>query len=174
MQFAHFGRWSAVCSPIQLDNPKNIRIGERVRINKFCWLAAVALCDNPRPVLAFGDGCVVGHFCHIFATSKIVFGKNVLLADRVYVSDNQHSYEDPDVPVGQQKIRQMQEVEIGDDCWIGENVCILGAKIGKHCVIGANSVVTRDIPDYSVAVGSPAKVIKQYDFKRKEWYKNHD
>ena len=58
---------------------------------------------------------------------------------------------------------------IGDDSWIGENVCIIGASIGRHCVIGANAVVTKEIPDYCVAVGNPARVIKRYDFEQKDW-----
>ena len=63
----------------------------------------------------------------------------------------------------------MSEVTIGEDSWIGENVCICGASIGKHCVIGANSVVTKDIPDYCVAAGIPAKVIKKYNFEKNSW-----
>lgn len=168
-RFAAFGWRSVVRAPLQLDNPQGIRIGRRVRINRFGWLAAMPLCDNPHPVLEFGDGCIIGNFCHIYATSRISFGKNVLLADHVYVSDNQHAYEDPDTPIRLQPIRQMSDVEIGDDSWLGENVCVMGAKIGKHCVIGANSVVTHDIPDFCVAAGAPAKVIKQYDFKEKKW-----
>ena len=59
---------------------------------------------------------------------------------------------------------------IGDGTWIGTNVVRVGnIQIGKHCVIGANSVVTKDIPDYSVAAGIPAKVIKRYDFEEEEW-----
>ena len=54
---------------------------------------------------------------------------------------------------------------------MGENVCIIGASVGKHCVIGANSVVTKDIPDYSIAVGTPAKIIKRYDFNKERWCK---
>ena len=61
-------------------------------------------------------------------------------------------------------------IEIGDDSWIGINSVIVGnVRIGKHCVIGANSVVNKNIPDYSIAVGSPAKVIKRYNFEKKEW-----
>ena len=71
----------------------------------------------------------------------------------------------------EQPIIQNGTVEIGERSWLGENVCVLGAIIGKHCVIGANSVVTHDIPDYSVAVGAPAKVIRKYDFSSKEWIK---
>ena len=65
-------------------------------------------------------------------------------------------------------------VEIGEGSWLGENVCVLGTHIGKHCVIGANSVVTKDIPDYSVAVGIPAKVIKRFDLESKSWRRIDD
>lgn len=65
-----------------------------------------------------------------------------------------------------QPIIQKGTVEIGEGSWIGENVCIIGAHIGRHCVIGANSIVTKNIPDYSIAVGTPAK---DYDFEKKEW-----
>ena len=80
-----------------------------------------------------------------------------------------HGYEDIETPIKKQPIVQKKEVYIGDGSWLGENVCVIGASIGKHCVIGANSVVTKDIPDYSIAVGSPAKVIKQFDFKENKW-----
>ena len=71
-----------------------------------------------------------------------------------------------------QKIKQINHVEIGDGTWIGENVCILGVKIGKNCVIGANSVVTKDIPDYSVVVGSPAVIIKKFNITANRWEKS--
>jgi acetyltransferase-like isoleucine patch superfamily enzyme len=70
-----------------------------------------------------------------------------------------------------QPIQQIHEVEIGEGAWIGENVCIIGASVGKGCVIGANSVVTKNIPDYCVAVGAPAKIIKRYSFELNEWLK---
>jgi acetyltransferase-like isoleucine patch superfamily enzyme len=85
------------------------------------------------------------------------------------VSDNLHTYEDVNVPVIKQGIKQCEEVEIGEGSWIGENVCVIGAKVGRHCVIGANAVVTEDIPDYSVAVGMPAKVIKKYNPEKGIW-----
>jgi acetyltransferase-like isoleucine patch superfamily enzyme len=87
----------------------------------------------------------------------------------VYISDNQHGYENPDEYILNHYIVQRGSVEIGEGSWLGENVCVIGASIGRHCVIGANSVVTKDIPDYCVAVGSPASVIKTYDFDQKKW-----
>ena len=91
------------------------------------------------------------------------------MADKVFISDASHVFKNVSLPIFSQGMEMVNPVYIGDESWIGENVCIIGAKIGKHCVIGANSVVLHDIPDYSVAVGSPAKVIKKYDFETKEW-----
>lgn len=76
------------------------------------------------------------------------------------------------MPVSRQgvMVRNGAKVVIGEGSWLGTNVVVVGdVRIGKHCVIGANSVVTKDIPDYSVAAGTPCKVIKQYDFEREAW-----
>ena len=95
----------------------------------------------------------------------------MLTADKVYISDNVHDYHNIEIPVKEQPIVQKKEVCIGEGAWLGENVCVIGASVGKHSVVGANSVVTKDIPDYCVAVGIPARVIKKYDFDKKEWIK---
>lgn len=153
--------------PLQIDCPKNIHLG-RVNIGYYTWLAANPL-TGKTAVLIIEDGCNIGNFNHIYATSSIILHKNVLTADKVYISDNLHGYEIVDLPVNSQPIKQIDVVEIGEGSWLGENVCVIGAKIGKHCVIGANSVVTKDIPDYSVAVGAPARVIKKYNFSTGRW-----
>ena len=80
-----------------------------------------------------------------------------------------HGYEDICTPIIKQPIVQKGEVEIGEGSWIGEGVCIIGAKIGKNVVIGANAVVTKDIPDYCVAVGLPARIIKRYNLEKQIW-----
>ncbi len=121
------------------------------------------------PRLEIGEGTNIGHFNHIYATRNIKIGRHVLTADRVYISDNLHGYEDVDTPVLRQPVRQIAPVEIGDGSWLGEGVCVIGAKIGKGCVIGANAVVTKDVPDYSVAVGIPARIIKRYYPETKQW-----
>ena len=166
--FQKFGISSIYDRPLRYKGSKNISIGNHCVIQYKTWLEALPLTGN-NVQLIIEDGCVVGHFNHIYATKSIVLHKNVLTADKVYISDNLHGYEDISTPIISQPIVQNRDVEIGEGAWIGENVCILGAHIGKNCVIGANSVVTHDIPDYSVAVGSPAKVIKQYDFNQKRW-----
>lgn len=70
-----------------------------------------------------------------------------------------------------QPIKQLNHVRIGEGAWLGENVCIIGASVGKQSVIGANSVVSKDIPDYCVAVGAPAIIVKRYNFDKNQWEK---
>ena len=82
-----------------------------------------------------------------------------------------HRYKDLNIPIIFQSMTKDGVVEIGDHGWVGVGVTILNCKIGKHCVIGAHSVVPNDIPDYSIAVGTPAKVIEKYSLKKKKWEK---
>jgi len=163
------GRHSFIHYPLRIDGGKSIFIGNDVSIKYKTWLLSKPLAGGNQSILQIEDGCVLGHFNHITATKKIIIHKNVLTADRVFISDNIHGYQDINTPILHQPVIQKNEVEIGEGSWLGENVCVVGASIGKHCVIGANSVVTKDIPSYSVAVGIPARVIKKYDFIKNEW-----
>lgn len=172
--FRHYGRRSLIIRPLQLDGTKNISIGDRVVVGEGSWLAALPLTGSEQPNLEIGNRCSIGHFNHIYATREIVLEQAVLTADHVYISDNQHGYADIHQPVKDQPIRQLRPVRIGEGSWLGENVCVMGASIGKHCVIGANAVVTRDVPDYSVAVGCPARVIKRYNPVTQQWQQTDD
>ena len=110
-----------------------------------------------------GQGSEIGERCRISIANSLNMGEKVLLSPNVYITDCDHEYRNLEVPVIDQGVVQKgQTVSIGDGSYIGINAVIVGnVKIGKHCVIGANSVVTKDVPDYCVAVGSPAKVIKK-------------
>ncbi|MES2828416.1 MAG: acyltransferase [Bacteroidota bacterium] len=170
-KFGFLARNAVVQSLLRLDGRENIYIGNKVIIQKFTWLAALPLTNHEDCRLEIGNGCQIGHFNHIYATYRIVFGENVLTADKVYIADNRHIYENIDEAILDQPVKQLNEVYIGEGSWIGENVCIIGASIGKHCVIGANSVVNESIPDYCIAVGAPAKVIKKFNFINNRWEK---
>ncbi len=101
----------------------------------------------------------------------ITIGNNVMTAQHVAFSGLNHGFEDITLPPSLQPISTSQII-IEDDVWIGANaVIVAGIKIGKHAVIGAGSVVTKDVPAFSVAVGNPAKVIKKYDEASKLWIK---
>ena len=167
-RFGFLGKDVAISRPLSLSGAENIFVEDGVYIGSDVWLFAVAL-TGTTCCLKIKRGCSIGRFCHICSTQSIVIGENVLIAEKVYITDNLHSYEDVKMPVISQPIKQINNVSIGEGSWIGENVCIIGAKIGRHCVIGANSVVTKDIPDYCVAVGAPARIIKKYSFNRNTW-----
>lgn len=171
LRFADFGIKSIIKSPLQLDGAKRIHIGNSVYIGHQTWLAANPMthCDDCKLVIEHGS--TIGHFNHIYATGTIIIENNVLTADKVYISDNLHGYEDVNTPIKQQPIIQKSKVIIGSGSWIGENVCVICSSIGKNCVVGANSVVTHDIPDYCVAVGIPARIIKRYNFNSQKWEK---
>ena len=164
---------SNIFLPFTIRGGENIRIGNETRIQKYGWLQALPLTNAGKAELIIGNRCRIAFFCHIVATRRIVIGNNVNIANSVYLSDNLHGFEDPEVPPRDQPLIQKNDVIIGDDTWLGERVVVIGAKVGKHCVVGAHSVVTKDIPDYSVAVGIPAKIIKRYNFATKKWEKTN-
>jgi len=156
---------------LKIHGAKRITIGNDVTIQEFTWIAAEPWTGDNNCQLVIGNHARIGAFNHIYATGSIIFEDNVLTANSVYITDNVHEYTDINTPIWQQPIKQLNKVVIGEGSWIGEHVAIIGASVGKHSVIGANAVVTHDIPDYCVAVGSPAKVIKQYDLETKKWIK---
>jgi acetyltransferase-like isoleucine patch superfamily enzyme len=174
LYFAGFGSNSKILRPTAIDGPKRIFIGNNVLISWYSWLAANPLTGNNDCKLVIGDGTYIGRFSHIYATSRIEIGKKVLIADKVYISDNLHGHQNINMPVIDQPIVQANEVFIGDGAWLGENVCIVGASVGKNAVIGANAVVTKNIPDHCIAVGIPAKIIKRYNFETSDWQKTNE
>ena len=123
--------------------------------------------------ISIGNGCAIGNWNEIYSTKSIIIEDYVLTADRVYISDNLHGYIDIKSPIIEQPIKQISTVRIGEGSWLGVGVAVIGANIGKHCVIGANAVVTHDIPDYCVAVGIPAKILKRYNMNSKKWEKTN-
>lgn len=99
----------------------------------------------------------------------VTVGNAVIFAQNIVMSGLNHSYEDISMPISKQK-ETTALITVEDECWIGANAVITaGVVIGKHSVVAAGSVVTKSIPPYSVAVGNPARVIKQYDFETKQW-----
>lgn len=128
--------------------------------------------------IEIAEGATVSMYSRIASRGYIRIGRYVEMGPNCFIADFNHAYEDVSRPVKLQgnvftpREDNSPNVEIGDGSWLGTHVAIAGnVRIGKHCVIGANSVVTKDIPDYSVAVGMLAKVIKRYNFETKQWEK---
>ena len=127
---------------------------------------------TPESRIELGCKTEIGNHSTISAYNEIIIGNSVLTGPHVFISDHNHNYDNPKLPVCEQgvKIKAGARVVIDSGTWIGTNAVIVGdVHIGKNCVIGANSVVLHDIPDYSVAVGMPAKVIKKYNFVSGKW-----
>ena len=123
------------------------------------------------PVVKIGDRCLIGKGSGIVGHFSITIGNDVWTGHHVYITDQNHGYEEVDTPISQQS-QPERPVVIGDETWLGYGTVVLpGVTIGKHVVVGANSVVTHDLPDYSVAVGAPAKVIRRYE--NGEWKSVH-
>lgn len=126
--------------------------------------------------IEIGEKSEISMFSRIASMGYVKIGNNVLTGPHVFIADYNHEYQNPMKPVMYQGNRFTPRNDgepnllIDDGTWIGTNVVIVGnVHIGKNCVIGANSVVTKDIPDYTVAAGIPAKVIKRYDLEKKKW-----
>lgn len=165
-RFGAFGSGSIICFPTNtIYNERFIRIGSNTMLGPQLTLSAGMAPGQEcitNPVVSIGDRCLIGKGSGIVGHFSITIGDDVWTGHHIYITDQNHGYEDVTRPISQQ-IQPERAVVIGDGAWIGHGSVILpGAHIGRHCVIGANSVVTGEIPDYSVAVGNPARVIKRY------------
>lgn len=163
--FGRFGSGSVICFPPNtIFNERYIHIGRDTMIGPDCTLSAGMVPGQEcitDPVVSIGDRCLIGKGSGIVGHFSIVIGDDVWTGHDVYVTDQNHGYEDPDVPISRQSMPE-REVRIGNGSWLGYGTVVLpGAIVGEHVVIGANSVVTGEIPSYSVAVGAPARVVRR-------------
>lgn len=161
--FARFGKYSILVPPIRLEGTGCIEIGDGVYVGTRSRLQTLPGCGQLRG-LKIGNGTSIGSSSVISAAHNILIEDNVIIAANVCIVDHIHKYANTQSPIKSQGIDKVAPVVIGCNSWIGQNVVILpGVSIGKNCVIGANSVVNRNIPDCSVAAGVPARVIKRIE-----------
>lgn len=171
-----FSKSRLIRLPIDVRGKKGINFGKNLTTGKYCRLESFSKDGNK--TLFFGTNVQINDFVHINALKNVKIGDNVLIASKVFITDLEHgSYKGDEydsVPDSIVKDRDLSshDVIIEDNVWIGEMVSILpGVTIGKNSIIGSNSVVTKSIPENCIAVGNPAKVIKQYNFETKHWEK---
>jgi lipopolysaccharide O-acetyltransferase len=160
--FAEFGPGSALEPPIRLVNPGRIAIGRDVFVGPGCCFQALDG-GGDGVAIVIGDGVNIAGSCVLSAVSRVRLGRSVLLARNVYIADHAHAFEDTTRPVLDQGVTDIRPVEIGDGAWLGQNVVVCpGVRIGRGAVVGANAVVREDVPDFAVAVGVPARIVREF------------
>jgi acetyltransferase-like isoleucine patch superfamily enzyme len=162
-QFHSFGDGSIIDKPSWLYGTSSIAIGDHVVILEGVWLSAEReTWHRDEPAIRIGSGGIIRPRVVISARSSIVIEENVGIGGGVSIIDSDHT-----VSVDRNVLNNpatSTPIHIGAGAWIGDGVMILrGSRIGKACVIGANSVVRGEIPDFSVAVGAPARVVGRTD-----------
>ena len=168
-----YGKNSVLDRHSDIREGKKIEIHDNVYIGKYARLECYSnyMGNDYKPSIIIKDNVKIAKNFTCLSAANIVIDEDVLIAGNVLITNENHSIENPKVPYRNQPLI-VNDVYIGKNVWIGEKVCILpGVNIGEGSVIGAASVVTRDIPPFSIAVGSPAKVVKQYDFTTNTWIK---
>ncbi len=159
--FAEFGKKSILSPPVRLKRVDRIRIGNGVFIGPNSWLITLPDGNNKNPAISIGDRTSLVGSSVISAVRQVIIEDRVLIARNLYISDHSHKYTNNKLPICDQGFDKIKPVLVRRGSWIGQNVVICpGVTIGIGSVIGANSLVNKDIPDYCVAAGSPAKVIK--------------
>lgn len=162
---------------VTFQNPDTLHFGKGVDIgnNTYFLPLKIYLGQEYKPKIIIGNGCWIGIRNSFAAINRIEIGNNVLFAGYVHITDHSHGYEDINKPVSKQQLTCKGPVIIEDQCWLGFGCEVLsGVHIGKHTVVAARAVVTKDIPPYCVVAGNPARIIKRYNPETTRWEKVND
>lgn len=171
-KFASYKGEIQIGSKVTFRNPDKLQFGNNVKIGKYTYFLPLKKFAGVtyHPQIIIGDGCLIGIRNSFACIDKIEIGNNVLFAGYVHVTDHSHGYENIDKPIIGQSLVSKGPVIIEDDCWLGFSCEILsGVHIGKHSIVAARAVVTKDVPAYSIVAGNPAKIIKHYNFETNKW-----
>lgn len=157
-----------------LLNTERMRLGNFITIQKDVVLhAQVSDAGRKDPALIIEDDCIIARRAHIAARNLIHLEQGVMLSASVFIQDNSHVYSDVSIPIRDQGMTQGGRIRIGQGSWIGQHAAIICEKgeltLGRNCVVGANAVVTRSAPPYSVLAGNPARIVKHYDPEEGVW-----
>lgn len=170
---SRFGGWgdgAIIGPPARVTRPDRIFIGARTVIHEHAWISVVECVDGFTPTLRIGEQCLIDRLLHVACVGEITIGDRCMIAERSLISDTFHQYEDVTTPVLFQPMEPPKPVTIGNDVYIGLGACIMpGVTIGNQAYIAAGSVVNRDVPARSVAVGNPARVVRRYDEEKGSW-----
>jgi acetyltransferase-like isoleucine patch superfamily enzyme len=155
-----FARWPLHGNVLEAFREGRLEVGEHSVFEPNVWLTAP---DEAR--IRIGSQTYLNIAVMVASVALVEIGDHCMFANGCFITDGNHRFEDPVRPVPWQGFTTKGPVRIGDNVWCGANVVITsGVTLGHRSVIGANSVVTRDIPPYSIAAGSPAKVLRPIEY----------
>ena len=168
--FGAFGDHSEISYPAILQDRSRVFLGNNTKILKNSRIQNFTNLMPDLEGVYIGDNCYLGFGLTILNGGRITIGNSVLIASNVLICSENHGMNpESEIPYMDQLLN-VRNVTIGDGAWLGQNVCVLpGVTIGKKAIVGAGSIVTKDVPDYCIAVGNPARIIKKYNFNLHLW-----
>ncbi len=162
MRRGAFARWPLEGNVLEALRQGRLEVGEGVLFEPGVWITAPG-----EARVRIGEGSFLNRNVMVAAQELVEIGSHCMLANGCFVSDASHRFDDPALPVTWQGFETKGPTRIGDNCWLGAGVAVTsGVTIGERCVVGSNSVVTRDIPPYSIAAGAPARVLRAIEYGR--------
>jgi acetyltransferase-like isoleucine patch superfamily enzyme len=160
MRRGAFARWPLHGNVLESLREGRLEIGEQVLLEPGVWLTAPG-----EARIRIGQGTFLNLGVMIASAELVEVGEHCMFANGCFVTDADHRFDDPSRPVPWQGFTSQGPTRVGDNVWCGAHVVITGGvTVGERCVIGANSVVTRDIPPFSIAAGAPAKVLRKIEY----------
>lgn len=170
MTFGRFGSFSYIGKPLKIQGKGNIYVDNKVRIQP-----GIRMETDSHGIIHIAENTSIGQNVHLTASGEVLeIGKNTTILGNVFITNTDHEYREIGIHVLKQK-HIVKTTRIGENCFIGYGACIqAGTILGKQCVVGANAVVRGCFPDYSVIVGVPGHIIKQYSSVTKMWEKTND
>jgi acetyltransferase-like isoleucine patch superfamily enzyme len=172
-QGVSFGKRSFIHRPYSISGRKHVRIGDRTFIRGGLHIQAITEYAGVvyQPAVEIGDDVYIGGHAYFTAVNRISIGDGCVLSEYVYITDEIHGMDPRGGLIMKQPLISKGPVTIGKACFLGFHVAVMpGVTLGEHCVVGANSTVTRSFPAYSMIGGSPARILKRYSHTRGQWF----